>query len=202
MAATLSGLAIGVALGAIPFAWLLHRLMGGRDLRAEGSGNPGATNLSRAHGIGWGIAAALLDAAKGAAAVLAASRFAGADAMLPAGAGAVLGHIFTPWLSGRGGKGIATTAGAFAILAPAAAAAATAVFAVLLAVTRVVSVASVAAAVALPAAMLLVGPKGRTCAAAAAIAVLIAWRHRANFARMRAGTEPKLGGGAPSERGG
>jgi len=202
MDATLPGLAIGVALGAIPFAWLLHRLISGRDLRAEGSGNPGATNLSRAYGLAWGLIAALLDAGKGAAAVLAASRLIGAGAILPAAAGAVLGHMFTPWLSGRGGKGVATAAGAFAVVAPKATLAAFAVFAAVLGATRIVSVASVAAAAALPMAMALVGPRGRTCTAAAAIALLIAWRHRANFERMRAGTEPKLGGGAPSTRGG
>jgi glycerol-3-phosphate acyltransferase PlsY len=199
---TLPGLAIGVVLGAIPFAWLLYRWLSGRDLRAEGSGNPGATNLSRAHGLFWGIVAAVLDAGKGAAAVVAASRFLGAGAMLPAAAGAVFGHMFTPWLSGRGGKGVATAAGAFALIAPKATLVAVAVFAVVLAAARIVSLASVTAAAALPAAMLFVGPEGRTRAAAAAIALFIAWRHRANFARMRAGTEPKLGGKAPPEPGG
>jgi glycerol-3-phosphate acyltransferase PlsY len=200
--AALGGLAIGAAAGSIPFAWLLHRIATGRDLRSEGSGNPGATNLERADGKAWGAVALALDAGKGAAAVVIASRLAGEVACVPAALGAVMGHAFSPWLMGRGGKGVATAAGAYAVLAPPATAAALAVFVLAVAVTRFVSLGSVLGAVALPIAVSLLGPGGRAAAAAGAIAVLIAWRHRGNFARMRAGTEPRLirrqpaGGGA------
>jgi len=202
MTAALGGLAVGAAVGSIPFAWLLHRMATGRDLRSEGSGNPGATNLERSDGKAWGAAALSLDAGKGAAAVLLALQLAGADTGAPAALGAVLGHVFSPWLMGRGGKCVATAAGAYAVLAPAATAAAWAVFALAVVMTRFVSLGSVLGAVALPIAVVLLGPNARTAAAAGAIAALIAWRHRGNFARMRAGTEPRLrrrqlgGGGA------
>jgi glycerol-3-phosphate acyltransferase PlsY len=200
MTAAVSGVGLGAAVGSIPFAWLLYRAATGRDLREVGSGNPGATNLERAAGWGWGAAALALDAGKGAAAVVVAQQVAGTAACVPAAVGAVLGHVFTPWLRGRGGKGVATTAGAFAVLAPAATAIAVALFVIVALLTRFVSAASVSAAVALPLAMLPFGPGGREAEAAAAVALLIAWRHRGNFARMREGTEPRLGGRA-SDRG-
>ena len=186
------GFALGAAIGSIPFAFWLHLVATGRDLRVEGSGNPGATNLARAAGMIWGAAALALDAGKGAAAVLVAARYAGDAASVPAALGAVLGHVFTPWLLGRGGKGVATAAGAYAVIAPAATGAAVLVFALVASVTGLVSLGSVLAAAALPIAVFFVGPGGRTTIAAAAIALVIAWRHRANFARMRAGTEPRL----------
>lgn len=200
--AVMSGLAIGAAAGSIPFAWLLHRLATGRDLRREGSGNPGAANLERSDGKLWGAGALALDMGKGAAAVWIARRFAGEAAVAPAALGAVLGHVFSPVLLGRGGKGVATTAGAFAVLEPLAAAAAAGVFVVAVAITRFVSLGSVLGAVALPLAVFLLGKDGSSAGVAAVIAALIAWRHRENFARMRAGTEPRLsrrqpgGGGA------
>jgi acyl phosphate:glycerol-3-phosphate acyltransferase len=199
--AALSGVAIGALLGSVPFAWLLHRVATGRDLRDEGSGNPGAANLERSGGKAWAAAALALDAGKGAAAVLVARYAFGETAGVPAALGAVLSHVFTPWLAGRGGKGVATTMGAFAVLAPIATAAAIAVFSLVVAVTRLVSLGSVLGAAALPIAIAVYGPHERVAAAAAAIFLLIAWRHRGNFARMRAGTEPRLGGRA-SDRGG
>ena len=192
MTAALAGLLFGAAVGSIPFAWLLHRVATGRDLRGEGSGNPGATNLERSAGSGLGLAALALDAGKGALAVFGAAALAGEAARLPAALGAVLGHVFTPWLRGRGGKGVATAAGAFAVLAPAATALALAVFALVVAVTRFVSLGSVSGAAALPFAILVCGPGGREAGAAAAIGLLVAWRHRGNFARMRAGSEPRV----------
>ena len=191
--AALLGLAVGVAVGSVPFAWILHRIATGRDLRGEGSGNPGATNLERVDGTAWGAGALALDAGKGAAAVLIAARLAGDAACAPAALGAVLGHAFSPWLMGRGGKGVATAAGAYIVLAPSATAAAVAVFALVVAFTRLVSLGSVLGAIALPAAVHFLGPRGSATTAATAIAVVIAWRHRGNFARMRAGTEPRLG---------
>jgi len=197
----LSGVLLGAAIGSIPFAWLLHGIATGRDLRGEGSGNPGATNVRRLDGRAWGASALALDAGKGALAVLAAGRLAGEAACVPAALGAVLGHVFTPWLRGRGGKGVATAAGAYAVLAPAATGVAFLVFALVVAVTRLVSLGSVLGAAALPIAVSWLSPGGRATSAAAAIAVLVAWRHRGNFARMRAGTEPRLGRRAPGRRG-
>jgi len=188
-----AGFAIGFLAGSVPFAWIVHRLRTGRDLRSEGSGNPGATNLSRAAGMGWGLVGLALDAGKGSAAVLLAGRYGGDVAMVSAAAGAVIGHVFSPWLSGRGGKGVATAAGAYAVLAPFAAAVAVGVFAIVVATTRLVAAGSMAAAAALPMAVALSAPGGFRAASALLVALLIAWRHRENFARMRAGTEPRLG---------
>jgi glycerol-3-phosphate acyltransferase PlsY len=198
--AALCGFGIGVVAGSLPFAWLLHALATGRDLRREGSGNPGATNLVRSGGWMWGVAALFLDAGKGAAAVLAATWLLGSGAGVPAAVGSVAGHVFSPWLSGRGGKGVATAAGAFAVMAPTATALAVSIFALVVGTTRLVALGSVAAAVSLPCAVYVLGPDRTRFAAAAAIAALIAWRHRENFARMRAGREPRIGT-PPPERG-
>jgi len=197
----LSGFMVGAALGCIPFAWLLHRIATGRDLRGEGSGNPGAANVERSDGIAWGAGALVLDAGKGALAVMVAARFAGEVACVPAALGVVLGHVFTPWLWGRGGKGVSTAAGAFSVLAPAATVAALAVFVLVVTVTRIVSLGSVLGAAALPIAVALFGPGGRITIAATAISLLVAWRHRGNFARMRAGTEPRFRRRAPGHGG-
>ncbi len=106
--------AAGYLLGSVPYALLLMRLAGRGDIRKMGSGNVGATNVLREGGTALAVATLVLDAGKGAAAVLLAARYgpAGApEAALIAGAGAVLGHVFPVWLGFRGGKGVATTLG-------------------------------------------------------------------------------------------
>jgi glycerol-3-phosphate acyltransferase PlsY len=191
-----AGLA-GFALGSIPFSWMLARLAGGVDIRRVGSGNVGATNVART--LGWvaGGAALLLDAAKGAGAVLLAPHVAGAgepDAGLVAGLLAILGHMVSPFLRFRGGKGVATGMGAFAILAPAPLAAAIAVFVVVVAWMRMVSAGSIAAVVALPLFALGFGSGTRIALAAALAGALVIVRHRDNIARIIAGTERRIGG--------
>jgi len=197
----MSGLAVagvvGFALGSIPFSWILARLVGGIDIRATGSGNVGATNVARTLGWTAGVAALLLDAAKGAGAVLVAPRIAGPtapDADLVAGGLAVLGHMFSPFLRFRGGKGVATGMGAFAILAPAPLLAAVAVFAAVVLLTRMVSAGSIAAVVALPLAALGFGAGGRVALVAALVGALVIVRHRENIGRILAGTERRIGG--------
>jgi len=130
-----------------------------------------------------------------------AGRVAGERAGAFAALGAVLGHVLTPWLSGRGGKGVATAAGAFAVLAPVSAAVAFGVFAAVVFATRYVSLASVVSAAVLPWAAASLTPSGGRVPAALAVALLIAWRHRENFARMRAGTEPRAGDRTPTRWG-
>jgi glycerol-3-phosphate acyltransferase PlsY len=194
-----AGALIGFALGSIPFAWILGRILAGVDIRSLGSGNVGATNLARSLGYRAGLVAFLLDAAKGAAAVLVARRIApGAEsAPLWAGGMAVVGHVFTPFLRFRGGKGVATGAGVFAVLAPASLVVALAVFVLAVAIGRMVSLASVLACVALPVAQVALGSDAGTILLAGLVGALVIARHRPNFARILQGTEPRIGGSKP-----
>ncbi|HWG36495.1 MAG TPA: glycerol-3-phosphate 1-O-acyltransferase PlsY [Terriglobales bacterium] len=184
-------------LGSIPFGYLLYRLRTGGDIRAAGSGNIGATNVLRAAGVKLGLATLALDALKGWLAVELALRFAGAHPALIASALAlvVLGHMYSPWLRFRGGKGVATALGAFLALAPLPMAEALVVFAAVLAVWRYVSLASICACIALPLLMLTSRTRfpAAELATASGLALLIIVRHRANLARLRRGTENKLG---------
>ncbi len=197
----------GYLCGSIPYGYLIVRFLRGVDLREHGSGNIGATNAGRLLGRRWGIAILLLDAAKGALPALLAAHgwvpegmATGRLCALAAGGGAILGHCFPVWLSFRGGKGVATGAGAFAAVAPAETVCALGVFIAIAATTRYVSLASVIAAVSLAAwAAVFHDPLGvdrDLGALALAAAALVCWRHRPNLKRLAGGTEPKLGGGA------
>jgi len=190
------------AIGSIPFALILARRRGIPDLRGIGSGNLGASNVWRAAGATAGILVALLDIAKGAAGVLVADRLAGgAAAPAAAGVAAVVGHLYPVWLGFRGGKGVATSCGAFAVLAPLAILPALAVFFVSVFITKYISAGSVMASLALPPLAYVTGSPTPVIAAAAAVAALIAFRHRSNLKRVRTGTEPKVGMNlAPRER--
>lgn len=202
--AALAALAGAFLLGAVPFSYLIARLRG-VDLRRIGSGNIGATNLTRAAGVGLGAAGLLLDALKGTAAVALARVVPGGEtSLVPAAAGllAVLGHNFTPFLGFRGGKGVATGAGAFALLAPGPLLVALAVFALAFAASRIVALGSIAAAVALPAAVFLTGRDTAIVACAAGLAILVVARHRANIVRMLRGTETRFGRRAAGGSGG
>ena len=140
-------------IGAIPFSWILARLFGNLDIRSVGSGNVGATNVARSLGYGVGVAALLLDAAKGVAAVLLARYLFGSEAITAqatAGGLAVLGHNFTPFLGFRGGKGVATGAGVLGTVAPLVLVICLAVFILTVAITRMVALGSVLASAALP----------------------------------------------------
>jgi glycerol-3-phosphate acyltransferase PlsY len=182
-------------LGSISFAVLVVRKKTGQDIRAEGSGNAGATNVLRAHGKKLAIVVALLDVAKGAAAVLLA-RLVTADPRWAAAAGfaAVLGHVFPVFYSFRGGKGVATAVGAVAVLSPLALLACLGVFVAIVAATRYVSLGSVVSMAILPAvAGGLFGAPLPIVTAAAATAVLVIAKHLENLKRLARGTERKLG---------
>jgi glycerol-3-phosphate acyltransferase PlsY len=184
--------------GSIPFSYLVARRRG-VDVRASGSGNVGATNVMRTVGRGAGLVAFLLDFAKGlAASVL--GRLVSPDGPLPAlcAAAAVLGHMYPVWLRFRGGKGVATGAGAFLPLAPVPTAAALATFAVVLAAARYVSLASIAATLVLALVAFLLGAPAAVAQSAAGVALLIVWRHRANLRRIARGTESRLGARPPA----
>ena len=188
----------GYLLGSIPFGLLLAKLFGGGDVRQRGSGNIGATNVSRVAGPMAGILTLLLDAGKGAAAVWLASRVSGqsATAMMLAGLAALAGHCFPVCLGFKGGKGVATGLGVFLALCPPAAVCAFMVFALAFLFWRYVSLASLAGAASLPLLVyFLWAPRlapplvisfGTLLAAA-----LIFYKHSANVRRLSQGTEPK-----------
>jgi glycerol-3-phosphate acyltransferase PlsY len=182
-------------LGSIPFSFLVARLFGVADVRTVGSGNVGATNVMRSAGRTAGLAAFALDALKGALASGLVLRLFPHAVLLAAlaAAAAVLGHMYPVWLGFRGGKGVATGAGAFVPLATPAALGGLAIFALTLAATRYVSVASVAGALGLAALAWISGAPRAVAATATALALLIAWKHRANLQRIASGTESRLG---------
>ena len=182
-------------LGSIPFSFLVARLFGVKDVRSVGSGNVGATNVMRQAGKTAGLIAFALDAAKGALAALLVQRFEDpASPVVPAAAAmAVLGHMYPVWLGFRGGKGVATGAGAFLPLAPHATLAALLAFALALALTRYVSVASIVGALSLAVAVLISPATPALRMSAVALAVFIVFKHRANLRRLAAGTESRLG---------
>lgn len=185
--------ALGYLLGSVPFAFLLARRHG-VDLRRAGSGNVGAANVLRLTGTTDAVIAACLDGAKGALAVVLARRLmTDATAPVVAGLAAVIAHIYPVWLGFRGGKGVATAAGAFAVLAPGAVLIAAGAFVVSIWITRYVSVGSMAAAMTLAIATVARDLPAPVVAGAAGAALMILYRHRGNLARVRAGTEPRIG---------
>lgn len=181
-------------LGSIPFSFLLARRRG-IDLRRAGSGNVGASNVLRTSGVPLAVLALALDGLKGTLAVLIAERVSGMPvAPVAAGLASVLGHVYPVWLRFRGGKGVATAAGAFTVLAPAAFATALAVFVVVVALTRTISAGSVSAAVTLAIVTALMDYSRLVSTGAALAAAIIVYRHRGNLARLMAGTERRVGG--------
>jgi len=185
-------LVVAYVLGSIPVAWLVVRRVTHLDVRRIGSGNVGATNALRATTPTIGLLVALADAAKGALAVWLARRTHASDgAVAIAAVASVVGHVAPIWLRFRGGKGVATASGAFAVLAPVAAAAAFVVFVAVVWGTRVVSLASLAATLALVGTAAWHEPT-LVKEAAAAVAAVIVLKHHANITRLRAGTERPL----------
>lgn len=191
---------VAYLLGSIPFGYLIVRTKGGGDVRQTGSGGTGATNVSRRAGKAAGVLTLLLDAAKGAAAVLIAQTLAGDDWVVAAAAIAVIvGHIFPVWLRFRGGKGVATGVGVFLVLAPIAVLCAGVVFVSIVFFTRYVSLGSITAAILIPLFVWLqnvfVDPVADlrpllTAAIVGALLILIA--HRGNIERLARGTESQI----------
>jgi acyl phosphate:glycerol-3-phosphate acyltransferase len=185
--------AVGYIVGSTPFAFLLSRRRG-IDLRRVGSGNVGASNVLRTSGVPAAVLAMSLDALKGSLAVLIAQLLASGPAVtVAAGFASVVGHVHPFWLGFRGGKGVATAAGVFTVLAPAALAIASAVFVLAVWITRYVSVGSLAAAVTLAVATILTDVPPIVAAGASITAALVAHQHRGNLSRLFAGTERRVG---------
>ena len=179
-------------LGSIPFGYLLYRLRRGGDVRSIGSGNIGATNVLRGAGLAAGAATLVLDGVKGYVAVAFAGtltdhnpKWIGVAAVV-----AILGHMFPVYLKFRGGKGVATSLGAFLAIAPLAVLCVVGIFTIVAALTRYVSLASILAAGTFPLVLYLAGGASvYTVAAAVTGAVLIIFRHRSNIQRLLAGEE-------------
>jgi glycerol-3-phosphate acyltransferase PlsY len=188
-------LAAAYLIGSVSFSILVVKMIAHKDIREEGSGNAGATNVLRHHGAAAGIAVALLDVAKGAAAVFL-MRSATANPAYLAGAAfaVILGHVFPLFFRFRGGKGVATTVGAFAALAWAPTLVAAAIFLVVVLATRYVSLGSVLATVLLPpVSILFFRLPDAVVLAQCAVAILVVLKHVENLKRLAAGTERKLG---------
>jgi glycerol-3-phosphate acyltransferase PlsY len=191
-------------LGSIPFGYLLVRIFRGEDVRQSGSGNIGATNVSR-KSPALGVATLLLDALKGTTAValsyVVADRMAAGPPALELGAlgalFAVVGHVFPVWLKFRGGKGVATGLGAFALIAPKAVLIAAGIFIAVVVISRYVSLGSIVAVAVFPFVAWRIGqfylsPTSLALISLASLLILV--KHRDNLRRLWAGTESRVGG--------
>jgi glycerol-3-phosphate acyltransferase PlsY len=183
---------IGYLLGSIPFGMVLARVMGLGNLRDIGSGNIGATNVLRTGNKGAAALTLILDGGKGAAAVLLARSLAGEDAAQLAGLAAFVGHCYPVWLGFAGGKGVATFLGVLLALAWPVGVAACLTWLATAALARISSLAAMVAAASSPLWALMLGHDGAV-ALALVLTALILWRHRGNIARIRAGSEPRIG---------
>lgn len=182
-------------LGSVSFSILIVKLIAHRDIRTEGSGNAGATNVLRLHGKWAGVAVGLLDVGKGALAVWLMTLVTGNPRWLAAAALAViLGHVFPLFFGFRGGKGVATTAGAFVVLVPWGVVVILGIFALVLLITRYVSAASMIAIASLPPVSLLLFHVAEEIAVAeAAAAIIVILKHHENIRRLVSGQERRLG---------
>lgn len=191
IALTLVGV-LAYLLGSVPFGVVITRALGLGDLRQIGSGNIGATNVLRTGNKGAAAATLLLDAAKGGVAVLIARHYVGEDAAQLAALTSFLGHLFPVWLGFRGGKGVATFLGTLMALAWPVGLLACATWAATAYFSRISSLSALVAAALAPV-WLIVMDQGDVVVLATVLAVLIFVRHSANIARLRDGTEPKIG---------
>lgn len=183
-------LLLGAACGSVPFGYLAGRVRG-LDIRTRGSGNIGFTNVQRTIGWAWAVPVLLLDVAKG----LVPTAFAHSLGLVPAlvGLGAILGHVFCPWLEFKGGKGVATTIGVTAFLCSRSLFAGLGIYAVVLAATGFISLSSLAFAVALPTLTAFIYRHSAALFAfTLGVTLVIIIRHWSNIRRLAAGTEPHL----------
>ncbi|HVB36475.1 MAG TPA: glycerol-3-phosphate 1-O-acyltransferase PlsY [Candidatus Acidoferrales bacterium] len=187
-------------LGSIPFGYLIVKMGRGSDVRASGSGNTGATNVTRVAGKPAGFLTLLLDTGKGYFAVWLTARWSHGNIrwVMAAAVAAVLGHTFSCWLRFRGGKGVATGLGVFLAVAWQAILATLVVWVVVVAFWRYVSLGSVVAAAAMPILVYLFYAPGHApplavSFGAVAVAIIVIFKHRENIARLIIGTERRLG---------
>ncbi|HVU52436.1 MAG TPA: glycerol-3-phosphate 1-O-acyltransferase PlsY [Polyangia bacterium] len=184
--------ALAYVAGSVPFGLVIARGKG-VDLRAVGSGNIGATNVARALGKGWAVTVLFLDAAKGFVPVMVGERLGLPPAEVAlAGLAAIVGHMFTVFLRGRGGKGVATSLGVAFALSPPAALCGFGLYAVAYAVTRLSSVGSLLGIWSFPVFATLLGGLPRPyLVLATVVAILVTIRHRENIRRLIRGEEKR-----------
>ena len=186
--------ALGYLSGSIPFGLILVRAVRGVDVRAQGSGNIGATNVARVAGKGLGVLVLVLDALKGSLPVLLA-RAVDPRPLVPEAVGlaAFVGHVAPPWLGFRGGKGVATALGVLAVLAPWAALAGAVTYGIVLAAVRISSVVSLLAGlVAVAVAWLAPGTPPAAAALTSVLFAAMLWTHRGNIGRLLRRGEPRV----------
>jgi glycerol-3-phosphate acyltransferase PlsY len=189
----LLALGLGYLLGSIPFGLILTRAAGGGDIRAVGSGNIGATNVLRTGKKGVALATLLLDAGKGVLAVWLAREFLSEPAALFAGLGAYVGHVWPVWLGFRGGKGVATFLGVATAVLPWGGGLAFALAWLLIArITRISSVGGMLGGFAATGTAVMVDAMGPALLFLC-LSLLTLYTHRDNIARLKAGTEPRIG---------
>ncbi|TGD66397.1 glycerol-3-phosphate 1-O-acyltransferase [Tabrizicola sp. WMC-M-20] len=184
--------ALAYLLGSVPFGVVITRLFGLGDLRTIGSGNIGATNVLRTGNKPAALATLLLDAGKGGIAVLIARWLVGPDAAQVAALFSFLGHLFPVWLGFKGGKGVATFLGTLLALAWPVGLAACATWAVTAAISRISSLSALVAAALAPVWLAVLGYPQMTLLSIILGALIFA-RHSTNIARLRRGTEPRIG---------
>lgn len=193
-------IAAAYLLGSIPFGLLIAKALGGEDIRSAGSGNIGAANVARNAGWPAGILTLLFDAGKGYLAVWIADRYSNGSGrwMMAAAVAAVAGHIFPVWLRFKGGKGVATSFGAFLPISASAVAAAGAFWVLVVLFWRYSSLGSIVAATSLPALVYLFyaprhAPPTYVVAGTVVVSLLVLAKHQANIRRLITGTESRLG---------
>jgi glycerol-3-phosphate acyltransferase PlsY len=188
-------IAIAYLVGGIPFGYLLVRLTTGKDVRSEGSGNIGATNVLRTTGRTAGVATLLLDIAKGFFAVWLAAKMTDDDPLWTslAALAVMAGHAFPVFLKFQGGKAVASFIGAFLYLTPLPLAAVLVLFVIVVAATRAISAGSIMAAGTFPLGVwLILHPPAPVLIASLIAGAFIVYRHKSNMERLHAGTENRF----------
>jgi acyl phosphate:glycerol-3-phosphate acyltransferase len=184
-------LIVGYLIAAIPFGVLVSRLVTGSDVRKQGSGNIGATNVARLMGKKWGVLVLFLDALKGYMVVAIAAHFGNIDFANLVAVVAVIGHCYPVYLKFKGGKGVATALGVLTALSPAVVGIAALIFIVVVGVSRRISAGSLTAALSVPVLAIFMASNVLP-ASGLVIAAIVWWKHRENIKRLARGLEPRF----------
>jgi glycerol-3-phosphate acyltransferase PlsY len=180
-------------LGSIPFSFVVSRWLGRVDIRFQGSGNIGATNVLRSAGLGYALLAVVGDIVKGMLAAWLGLLVGGVVLGAWCAAAAVIGHCWPVYLQFRGGKGVATSAGVLLVLTPRVFLALLVIFVATVAIFRIVSVGSLVAAIVNPVVIAVIYQSWPLIVMGAILSLIVIYRHHSNIDRLRRGIEPRLG---------